>query len=420
MAALARWRAPRAACRHAQRRALRRFVRAASLLMIIGVSAPVGGDVAADQTFLDRHWRRPIAPQGAAPARFSPVEKSLAPASCGTCHPAQLADWKTSLHARSMGPGVAGQLVSMWRDDPESARLCLSCHAPLAEQQPSTSQGRPNPAFDAGLQHAGIACAVCHVRRHERFGPPRRDGTTAAAAPRESLPHNGVARTSAFQQSAFCASCHQFTTDGFALNGKLLENTYEEWKRSPAAREGRQCQDCHMPDRRHLWRGIHDPEMVKSGVEVSVTTERPRYRPGDDLMALIVVKNVGVGHYFPTYVTPQVIVRAVLIDMAGSPVPGSEQEYVIAREVALDLSREMFDTRIPPGERARFSYRRRLGGKGLTLRASVTVQPDHFYAGFFKSLLASGTGKGARQIHEALEVSRRSSFDVFSRDVPLT
>ena len=216
----------------------------------------------------------------------------------------------------------------------------------------------------------------------------------------------------------FCASCHQFTTDGFALNGKLLENTYEEWKRSPSARQGRQCQDCHMPDRRHLWRGIHDPEMVKSGIEVSVTTERARYRPGDELTAVIIVKSVGVGHDFPTYVTPRVVVRAVLVDTTGSPVPGSEQEYVIAREVALDLSREIFDTRIPPGARASFSYRRRLAGKGLTLRVTLTVEPDHFYAGFFTSLLASGAG--TRQIHEALEASRRSPFDIFSRNVPLT
>ena len=51
---------------------------------------------------------------------------------------------------------------------------------------------------------------------------------------------------------------------------------------------------------------------------------------------------------------------------------------------------------------------------------SVTVQPDHFYTEFFKSLLASGAGAGTRQIHEALEVSRRSPFDIFSKDVPLT
>jgi nitrate/TMAO reductase-like tetraheme cytochrome c subunit len=386
----------------------------------MGASAPAGGDAATDRGFLERHWRRPIPPQGAAPARFSAVEKSLASGSCGTCHPAQVADWKTSVHARSMGPGVAGQLVAMWREDPESARICLSCHAPLAEQQPHTERGASNPGFDAGLQNEGLTCAVCHVRRHERFGPPRRDRSIAPAAPRERLPHNGVTRTAAFRQSRFCASCHQFTADDVALNGKLLENTYEEWTRSPAAREGRQCQDCHMPDRRHLWRGIHDPDMVKSGVEISVTTERPRYRPGDELKATIMVKSVAVGHYFPTYVTPRVVVRAALMDVNGAPIAGTEQEYIIARDVTLDLSREVFDTRIPPGERASFAYRRRLDGKGLALQVTVTVAPDHFYERFFKSLLASGAGAGAKQIHEALEGTRRSTFEIFKKDLPLT
>jgi hypothetical protein len=175
-----------------------------------------------------------------------------------------------------------------------------------------------------------------------------------------------------------------------------------------------------MPDRRHLWRGIHDPDMVKSGVEISVTTDRPRYRPGDELSATIVIKNIGVGHHFPTYVTPRVVVRATLLDAKGTPVAGSHHEYVIAREVTLDLSREVFDTRIPPGERASFSYRRRVEQSGVTLRVTVNVFPDHFYERFFKSLLATGAGTGASQIHKALEAARRSPFDIFSRDLPIS
>lgn len=175
-----------------------------------------------------------------------------------------------------------------------------------------------------------------------------------------------------------------------------------------------------MPDRRHLWRGIHDPAMVKSGVEISVTTRQPRYRPGEEVAATIVVKNVGVGHYFPTYVTPRVVVRAGLVDSKGAFVPGSVQEFAIAREVAPDLSREISDTRIPPGGRASFPYRRRLETRGLALRVTVTVYPDHFYTGFFKSLLASGTGAGAPEIRQALDATQRSAFEIFGQDLPLT
>ncbi len=375
------------------------------------------------QEFLGRHWRRPLPPQGPPPARFSPLEASLQPEACGSCHPAQLADWTTSLHARSMGPGVAGQLVEMLESDPGSALSCLTCHAPLAEQAPGVADGaraRANPVYDGTLGLRGLVCVGCHVRGHQRFGPPRRDGSLASNAPRETLPHNGVTRTPAFLSSEFCQSCHQFTPDGFALNGKLLENTFEEWKTSRFAREGVQCQDCHMPDRRHLWRGIHDPEMVRSGLTIVARAGASRYRPGDTISITLTVENTRVGHAFPTYVTPRVVLSAELVDQAGDVVAGSREERVIARDVTLDLSRERADTRLLPGAKAVLEYRRRVDRAGLRARLSVVVYPDAFYTAFFESLLAQGAGRGEAQIREALAASRRSAFTVFEQELPLS
>jgi cytochrome c554/c'-like protein len=400
--------------------------RRSPLLAAVGLVLLAGGAAAGDtvrpsfdrasvQAFLSRHWRRPIAPQGVPPARFSPLEASLAPESCGTCHAAQFSDWRTAYHAKSMGPGVMGQLAELWRTDAESARLCLTCHAPLAEQQPEN-----RAIFDAALNRQGTVCAACHVREHQRFGPPRREQPAQAPPAPASLPHGGVTRTPAFLASEFCSSCHQFENDGFALNGKLLENTYEEWKASPAASRGLQCQDCHMPDRRHLWRGIHDPEMVRSGVMVNLVTDRPHYRPGDQVAARITLTANGVGHHFPTYVTPRVVVRAVLVEPGGREAPGSAEERFIARDVSLDLSRELFDTRIPAGRQFVFEYRRRVERTGMSLRVHVTVHPDHFYTRFFESLLASGAGQGRAEIQKALEATRRSTFELYSRAVPLT
>jgi len=410
---------------------MRRVVSAGVVLALLLVHDSAPGDAPvrpplsrAEREFLDRHWRRPIPPQGPPPEHFSPVERSLAPVDCGSCHPTQLTDWRTSLHAKSMGPGIAGQLVEMMRDDPAAARSCLTCHAPLAEQAiqvPSGGGFAPNPVYDASLRPQGLVCAGCHVRGHQRFGPPRRDGTSPSPAMRTALPHNGFTPASAFLRSEFCASCHQFTPDGFRVNGKLLENTFEEWRASAAARRGQQCQDCHMPDRRHLWRGIHDPEMVKSGVRIDLAVERARYRPGEPFRARVTIANTGVGHYFPTYVTPRIVVRAELIDRStGDPMPRSVEERAIGRDVLLDLSREIADTRIPPGGRFALRYSRRLERAGLALRVTVTVFPDHFYTGFFEALLAGGAGAGQAEIQEALEASRRSSFVIFRRDVSLT
>jgi hypothetical protein len=234
------------------------------------------------------------------------------------------------------------------------------------------------------------------------------------------MPHGGFTASRAFLRSEFCASCHQFTPDGLTLNGKPVENTFEEWRVSPAAKRGQQCQDCHMPDRRHLWRGIHDAEMVKSGVRISFRTSRARYRPGEQVEATLTIANTGVGHYFPTYVTPRVVVRIELTTASGESVPLSAREQAIGREVPLDLSREISDTRIAPRGQFSMRYRHRLDRSALSLRATVTVLPDHFYTGFFEALLENGAGAGETRIREALEATRRSPFVIFSRDIRVT
>src|SRR5881409_2123256 len=349
---------------------------AATLAVLLGTAA-VGAD--AIQDFLRRHWRPPLAPQGPPPARFSPLEASLHPEACGTCHSAQFADWRESTHAEAAGPGLEGQLVEMLESDPRSALACLTCHAPLAEQSPLVAEGnevRPNPAHDVSLRAKGVPCAGCHVRGHERFGPPRRDGSLASGVARETLPHHGVTRTPAFLKSEFCGGCHQFAPDRFALNGKLLENTYNEWKASRFAREGVQCQDCHMPERRHRWRGIHDADMVRSGLTITARPGAARYRAGDVAVVTLRVTSTRIGHAFPTYVTPRVVLSGELLDATGLAIAGSRRERIVGREVALDLSREVFDTRLRPGQSAILTFRVKVPSAGTRAGLAVVVEPD--------------------------------------------
>jgi hypothetical protein len=380
-------------------------------LVVAGCAVPVATKLPSVESFVAHHWRAPLAPQGPPPARYSPLEASLAPEACGTCHPVQFADWQTSIHARAMGPGVSGQLVEMLDSTPRGALACQHCHAPLAEQSPLRPDTlAANPDFDAALRGRGIPCAACHVRGHERFGPPRRDGSLASAAPRETLPHRGVTRTPAFLASEFCRDCHQFAPDGHALGGKLLQDTYNEWKASRFAAAGVQCQDCHMPDRRHRWRGIHDAEMVRSGLTISVVDETPSV---DRVSARLVVESTGVGHRFPTYVTPIVVMRAELVDESGRAIAGTREEHRVGREVTLDLERELTDTRLAPGERAELAYARRLEKGAVAARFTVVVYPDAFYTAFYEALLRQGAGRGEAQIRTALDETRRSAFLVF-------
>jgi hypothetical protein len=132
------------------------------------------------------------------------------------------------------------------------------------------------------------------------------------------------------------------------------------------------------------------------------------------------VTSTRIGHAFPTYVTPRVVLSAELVDDAGRVVPGSRQEQVIGREVALDLSKEIFDTRLMPGKTATLTYRTKIEAEGLRARVMVVVEPDAFYVGFFETLLRQGAGRGEAQIRQALETARRSPFTLFERDLPLS
>jgi hypothetical protein len=391
-------------------------------------SKPLTESLDAAGAFLDRHWARPLAAQGEPPKHFSPLEASLLPADCGSCHPEQYRDWQTSLHAHAMGPGLMGQLLAMDPSARDEHQDCIRCHAPLAEQadallvelataEQASPGGAALPAA-ASVHQQGVICAACHVRAHQRSGPPRRDGSAPDAAQNAALPHAGFVATGAFADARFCSACHQFQPDEYALNGKLLENTYEEWKASRHAREGRSCQSCHMPERRHLWRGIHDPEMVRAAVAFSVESG---HWVNNAIRAALSIGNTGAGHYLPTYVTPRLVAEIEQLDSEGRSLPGTRVEHLIQRQVPLDLGSEIADTRLPPDGEVRLVYERPAHRAAVALAYRLRVEPDEFYARFYRALLADGgAGKGQELIALALKQAESSAFLAFDerRELP--
>jgi hypothetical protein len=368
-------------------------------------------------SFLNRHWPDAIAAQGQWNESFTGLERSLDPAACGSCHVTQYQDWQTTLHSKSMGPGIAGQLIDMVDQDPSSAAMCWSCHSPLAEQKRKVYEASngwiDNVLFQPDLQKHGILCAACHVRNNRIFGPPRTTTPLLTGEVDEGLPHDGFIAQREFTQSEFCKGCHQFNETDFSLNGKLIENTFNEWQESSYAAAGVQCQDCHMPGRRHLWRGIHDKEMVQSGIDIQIDLAGSDYVAGDVVKAIITLTNSGTGHYFPTYLTPKVFVRGVLRDDEGKDLTDSQQEYVIGRE-SFDLMTEAYDTRIPPGEQINIRYEYQLPAENLQLFMQVVVDPDHWYRRFYRNYLHDGGGGSGRDLLiEALKESEQSSFSIY-------
>lgn len=357
------------------------------------------------EDFLTHHWERPIPVQGEPPEGFDALEASLDPESCAACHDEQFRDWQNSLHSQSMGPGIRWQLQLLGS---EKARGCLECHAPLAEQVVLSAMAFDWPGappeesvpdyIPRDLHDKGLVCAACHVRKHERFGPPHR----AAEALPDELPHNGFNAHRAFQDSRFCAACHQFPEDGARLEGKLREDTYNQWKDSFHAAEGRTCQTCHMPDRRHLWRGIHDPDMTEGAVEVTLEALAPdRVR--------IAVANTGAGHHFPTYMVPEVaFVLERRRDEAAEPAVIAER--VVAWRPSLDLEAEEFDTRIPSGEKMGWTVEleRPLRSDEL-LQVVMRVAPKKLYERQFEDYLSRVGDDIGREIKGQVQAAVRDA-----------
>lgn len=300
---------------------------------------------------------------------WGPLESALLPEKCGTCHPQQLVDWSGSRHSMATGPGLAGQLL----DAPARFEVCNTCHAPLAEQRPLAGGAENLDSFREDLRDVGLGCASCHVRDGEMHGPPARPGR---AEPGPGFPHGGYVQHDAFESVEFCGTCHQFPETGRRVAGVLLEDTVSEWAASPWGERAEPCQTCHMPDRRHLWRGIHDPAFTEEGLTITLAST-------GRTAAVYAVTSTAVGHRFPTYVTPRITLRIWAVNADGQVVASGE--HVIQRRVPLSLAEQSFDTRLHPGESAVLPLEWRRKDHPVRVEAKLVVEPDEFYRRFFES-----------------------------------
>jgi len=385
------------------------------------------------EDFLKKHWQKPIPLQGRVPADYSALEASLKPESCGSCHKKQYADWKESLHSRAMGPGPWGQIVDMISSSPDEAVLCMTCHAPLSEQLPVLAKVaangdttyEANSHLDKELQLKGITCAACHVRQHQRFGPPKADGPNATQYPPDMPKHGGVKRTPYFERAEFCKDCHQFDPENSLLvNGKPLQDTYREWQNSMWARDGVACQDCHMSNRRHLWKGIHDKEWVKGGIQFKARLHEPKPHADKTVTVAVEVVNSAVGHKFPTYTTPKVFVRAGLLDSLDKPLPGTQQERIIGWDARFEDGewKEFFDTRLAPGKTFAEQFQWKLPPSAAKVRVWIEVHPDHFYHVYFYPPHLKRTdlsAVGRKLVERALDESGKTPYILYDEVLPL-
>lgn len=245
-------------------------------------------------------FSRPIE-TGPYPEGFGTWSETL----CKACHLEIAQEWETSMHAKAWhDPAFQGY----WKHD-DRPQVCLNCHTPLRNQQPDLVTGfhdtrkldpilAPNPDYDEGLRNEGVTCAVCHVQ----------DGVIVGPYADSIAPHPVRQDKSFLDGGGVCRRCHEVEgkDPGMFYIGPPC-GTYAEVQDDPV--QGFGCIQCHMPEverpvafggparksGRHLWRGGHDPEMVRTAVKIDLDDRSRSGDRGGDLDVELRLSNVGAG-----------------------------------------------------------------------------------------------------------------------------
>jgi nitrate/TMAO reductase-like tetraheme cytochrome c subunit len=200
---------------------------------------------------------------------------------CGECHPNQYRQWSISSHAYAAVSPMFNKFEQTINDISRGTvnYFCVRCHASVGT---ALGEQRAIAWWDRnGAAREGITCVTCHrvgegygkvnaARRitpgpiHEPvFGPfdsltglkaitnARENGILVSVDEPDRPPegdkkwirmHQTAIQSNLIVKSEFCAACHQVAV----YPGIKLETVWEEWRASPAAKEGITCQQCHM------------------------------------------------------------------------------------------------------------------------------------------------------------------------------
>jgi hypothetical protein len=219
-------------------------------------------------------------PRGAAPeatsgpqAHAKVLEEDRYPsaAKCGECHRQIYDEWRVSNHAYAgISPMFHKFEQKVTELAPTIGTFCVRCHMSVATE---LGEARDLPLWKRSqVSREGVTCISCHrvseqygKANGERrinpgpiyepvYGPFGGDGvaSTLQNAGRYNVAttdkargtkiHTSGVKFDQISQSEFCVSCHQV-----AVNvGIKLEVVWDQYRASPARKQGITCQDCHM------------------------------------------------------------------------------------------------------------------------------------------------------------------------------
>ncbi|MBH0197113.1 MAG: hypothetical protein HP494_16365 [Nitrospira sp.] len=125
--------------------------------------------------------------------------------------------------------------------------------------------------------------------------------------------------------------------------------------------------------RQHLWRGGHDPNMIKRAVEIQVKTDTDAPKPGDRVGVTLTLINAGAGHKIPTGDPDRFFTVEFTVEDGQGKVL-ERQSSTMGRWILWQPAIvELYDNRLLPlaSRDYQFAYRLPSDAKGLILKTKV-------------------------------------------------
>jgi hypothetical protein len=169
---------------------------------------------------------------------------------CRSCHSEQFKEWSGSFHAQSLTTeGFLRTLpqylefLGKQADDPQAPMACFTCHAPLLKDadreviRQVTDFVRSKET--SRLEGFEVGCVACHLDKNRAFSGP-------IGKPTDN-PFHASNFSPSYKEASFCSTCHMSQASSVPCS-----DVYSDWTKSKAARQGKTCQSCHMPEQSGL------------------------------------------------------------------------------------------------------------------------------------------------------------------------